>query len=98
MTYGYDTLGRFHSVSSSVLSMSSVVDYSYLDGSSFVSGTTASSGHAWSRSYDPQRNLITAVTNSFNGNLISAFDYANDALGRRIARLDSHPGQTHQKF
>jgi YD repeat-containing protein len=31
------------------------------------------------------------VTNSFNGNLISAFDYANDALGRRNARLDSLP-------
>ena len=83
--YGYDTFGRFDQVSNFQFQVS----YSYLSGSSLVSGMTASSGHAWTRSYDPQRNLITSVTNSFNGNLISAFDYANDALGRRTARLDS---------
>ena len=88
--YGYDTFGRFAQVSNFQFQVS----YSYLSGSSLVSGMTASSGHAWTRSYEPQRNLITAVTNSFNGNLISAFDYANDAIGRRTARLDSQPAGT----
>ena len=32
------------------------------------------------------------MTNSFNGNLISAFDYINDEIGRRTARLDALPG------
>lgn len=59
-----------------------------------ISGMTASSGHAWTRSYEPNRNLITAITNSFNGNPISAFDYANDEVGRRTARLDARPDVT----
>ncbi len=61
--------------------------YSYLPNTSLASGMTASSGRAWTRSYEPNRNLITAVTNAFNGNLISAFDYTNDEIGRRTARL-----------
>ena len=85
--YGYDTFGRFAQVSNFQFQVS----YSYLSGSSLVSGMTASSGHAWTRSYEPQRNLITAVTNSFNGNFIFAVDYANDEIGRRTARLDSQP-------
>jgi RHS repeat-associated protein len=87
--YGYDTFGRFAQVSNFQFQVS--YSYSYLPGSSLISGMTASSGHAWTRSYEPNRNLITSVTNSFNGNLISAFDYANDAIGRRTARLDSQP-------
>jgi hypothetical protein len=38
---------------------------------------TASTGHAWSRSYEPRRNLI------------SRFGYENDAIGRRVSRADS---------
>jgi hypothetical protein len=76
--YGYDTFGRFAQVSNFQFQVS----YSYLSGSSLVSGMTASTGHAWTRSYEPQRNLITSVTNSFNGNLISAFEYVNDEIGR----------------
>ena len=89
VSYTFDTFGRFSQVSNFQFQVS--YSYSYLPGSSLVSGMTASSGHAWTRSYEPNRNLITAVTNSFNGNLISAFDYANDAIGRRTARLDSQP-------
>jgi len=38
VSYGYDDLGRFTSVSSSVDSVSSVVDYSYLEDSDLISG------------------------------------------------------------
>ena len=91
VSYAYDGYGRFASVAHAQSTNTFV--YSYVPGSTLVSGMTASSGHAWTRSYDHQRNLITSVTNSFNGNLISAFDYANDALGRRTARLDVLPGE-----
>jgi RHS repeat-associated protein len=92
MEYGYDAYGRFSQLRAFVSSCeANAFSYSYLPGTPLVSGMFASSGHAWTRSYELHRNLITAVTNSFNGNLISAFDYANDAIGRRTARLDTLP-------
>ena len=81
VTYGYDAYGRFSSVSTSDDSFT----YSYLTGSSLVSGMTASSGHAWTRSYEPQRNLISAVENTYGSTVISRFDYANDEIERRTA-------------
>ena len=89
--YGYDTFGRFVAVTHE--QSTNTFEYSYLPGSSHVSGMTASTSHVWTRAYESNRNLITAVTNSFNGNLISAFDYANDSIGRRTARLDMLSGE-----
>ena len=89
--YGYDTFGRFLAVTHE--QSTNTFEYSYLPGSSHVSGMTASTGHVWTRAYESNRNLITAVTNSFNGNLISAFDYINDEIGRRTARFDALPGE-----
>lgn len=92
VSYTHDTLGRFSQLRAFVSSCeTNTFSYSYIPGSSLISGMTASSGHAWTRSYEPNRNLITSVTNSFNDNLISAFDYTNDAIGRRTARLDFQP-------
>jgi len=81
VAYGYDDFGRFAQVSNFQFQVS----YSYLSGSSLISGMTASTGHAWSRSYEPQRNLISAVENTYGETVISRFDYANDEIGRRTA-------------
>jgi RHS repeat-associated protein len=40
------------------------------------------------RSYEPNRDLITAVENRAGTDLISRFDYENDAIGRRTQRID----------
>ena len=40
-------------------------------------------------SYEPRRDLIAAVSNSWDGTLVSAFDYVNDAAGRRTRRVDA---------
>ena len=58
-------------------------------GTDLISGMTASTGHAWSRSYEPQRNLIAAVENTYGETVISRFDYVNDEIGRRVSRADS---------
>jgi RHS repeat-associated protein len=87
--YGYDAYGRFHSVSSSVASATSLANYAYLPGSDLLSGMTNSSGFFWTRTYEQQRNLIASVENRFNANLISRFDYANDSLARRTRRVDN---------
>ena len=88
--------------------------YSYLPGTDFVSGYTASQASPQSGSnlggpaaqtsprsginlltrsvaYEPSRNLIAAITNSFTNPStlqlfnLSTFAYANDSLGRRTA-------------
>jgi RHS repeat-associated protein len=84
--YGYDDFGRFHSVSSSVCSVCSVVNYSRLPGTDLVASMTNSAGFWWQRTYEQNRDLITAVSNHVNPVLISAYDYANDAAGRRVSR------------
>ena len=85
VSYSYDANGRFSAVSSGTNTFS----YSYLPGSSLVSGMTANTGHAWERIYEPNRDLITSVHNRYGDRTISRFDYVNDEIGRRIARVDS---------
>jgi len=85
VSYSYDTLGRFASVSSGT----NVFSYAYLPGSDLVSGMAANTGHAWERIYESDRNLIATVHNHYGNRTISRFDYTNDEIGRRIARVDS---------
>jgi RHS repeat-associated protein len=87
--YAYDPLGRFSAVTSSVASASSVAGYSYLPGSDLVAGHANSDGFSVTRSYEPNRNLITQILNTSGTNVISRFGYVNDAVGRRTLRVDS---------
>jgi YD repeat-containing protein len=72
-----------------VVSVSSVVDYSYLPGSWLIASVSNSAGFASLREYEGHRDLITDINNQWNGNLVSSFAYENDAVGRRIARIDA---------
>jgi RHS repeat-associated protein len=88
--YAYDQYGRFSQVSNTQFQAT----YSYLPGSHLLAGYTLTDPvpnfqFQVSRSYEPHRDLIAAVSNTFGGTLVSAFDYANDALGRRTERADS---------
>jgi len=84
VSYSYDPLGRFASVSSGT----NVFSYSYLPGSSLVSGMAANTDHAWERIYEPDRDLIATVHNRYGDRTISRFDYTNDEIRRRDARVD----------
>ena len=94
VTYSYDTVGRFSSISSSVSSAQSAVSYSYLPNSDLIAGYTLSPGGSAvpltvSHAYEEHRNLKPQVLNSSGTNLISHFDYENDAIGRRTRRTDT---------
>jgi RHS repeat-associated protein len=88
VSYTYDDLGRFSSVSSSVQSASSAVQYSYLEGSDLIGGYTTDSGLAVSYAFEDNRNAKTTVLNEFGTNLVSQFDYTYDPLMRRTQRTD----------
>ncbi len=73
--------------------------YSYLPGSDFLVSLSNTVGGALcaatTRTYEPNRNLITQILNTAGtnvypalGGVISQFNYANDALGRRTRRVD----------
>ncbi len=89
VSYGYDNLGRFTSVSSLVASISSEFDYSYLPSSELLIGYTNNHGSVVSYDYETNRNVKTTVLNQFGTNLVSQFDYTYDALLRRIQRIDT---------
>ena len=83
VTYGYDTYGRFSSVTSHWPLATSHYQYSYLPGTDLLAGYTAGD-FTRTVSYEPYRSLITSVANKYGNTTISRYDYENDALGRRI--------------
>ena len=87
-SYAYNPLGRFHSVSSSVFSVSSVANYSYLPGSDLIFGWS-NGVVSVSRAFEPHRDLITAVENRAGEAVVSRFEYTNDELARRTRRVDN---------
>ena len=91
--YGYSNLGRFSSVDSVRSDVTNNYSYSYLSGTDLLSGYVSTSSintHQLStvRAYEPNRNLISALSNAWNNTLISSCDFTNDELGRRTVRSD----------
>ena len=41
------------------------------------------------KAYEPDRNLISSISNLWNSTAISTYSYGNDAIGRRTNRIDS---------
>ena len=85
VAYGYDTVSRVASVSSG----SDRFSYGYLPGTDDVAGMESNFGLSWSRSFEPARDVLAAVSNVFSGRLVSAFAYSTDAAGRRTDRFES---------
>ena len=94
LTYGFDAQGRFSTVDSSIGSATSTFTYAYVQGSDILAGWTSNHGTSHARTFEPNRNLITGIQNLHGTNLISSFDYTNDEIGRRTARIDTQPGST----
>ncbi len=96
LTYGYDTEGRFGSVTANVNSTTNVVTYGYVQGSDMMAGWSSNVGMSFRRTFEPNRDLISSVTNAWNATPISSFAYTNDDIGRRTVRIDS--GLTQNSF
>ncbi len=76
ITYGYDVAtGRFNNVGWTAAGKSGTMSYSYLANSDLLAQLTTNNQQSTTYSYDPNRNLRTKVSNSFNGSLISQYDY-----------------------
>ncbi|MCF7838059.1 MAG: hypothetical protein K9N49_05470, partial [Candidatus Marinimicrobia bacterium] len=94
VAYAYDPLGRFDAVSVA----GQAAQYHYVEGSDLLAGWTNSiPDTGLTRSYEPNRDLLTEVHNQAGGT-VSKFAYQNDALGRRTERLDTFSGVVTNRF
>jgi YD repeat-containing protein len=82
LDYAYDATGRFAAITSVVATVTNVATYAYLPNSRLLTGYSMG-GFTRTVGYEPDRNLIASVVNTFGTNQVSRFDYTNDALGRR---------------
>ncbi|MDD5678390.1 MAG: hypothetical protein PHW60_10435 [Kiritimatiellae bacterium] len=86
VSYDYDSLGRFGSVSFTNGSYSSLVSYSYLQNADILSGySDSASGLQVAKTYEDHRNLLTQAKNQIDSTVLSQYDYVNDAGGRRTS-------------
>jgi RHS repeat-associated protein len=86
--HGYDGSGRLVAVSSALSAQTNTFLYTYVPGADIVAGVTNSVGFWWRRVYEQNRDLVARTENCFESNVLSSFDYANDAAGRRSTRVD----------
>ena len=88
--YGYDGVGRFDQVAWQYGGTACTATYSYvqglLAGYDLLVGTNLFQTR---KAFEPQRDLIAAVSNTWNGMAVSGYDYFNDALARRTRRVDN---------
>ncbi|MBP7431007.1 MAG: RHS repeat-associated core domain-containing protein [Candidatus Hydrogenedentes bacterium] len=61
-----------------------------------MAGWSSNAGMSFQRTFEPNRDLISSVTNAWNATPISSFAYTNDDIGRRTVRVDS--GLTQNSF
>jgi len=97
LTYHYDNYGRdvgysignerqatitYNAATGRIAGMDGFV-WEYLSGSHIKSKLTYPNGATAEWTYEPNRDLLTQVKNTFNGAIISQYDYTNDLGGRR---------------
>jgi len=87
--YGYDNQGRLASLSSQVQSVERTFAYPFVTNSELLEGWSSPGAIASRRTFEPTRDLVATVTNTWNGAAVSSFVYTNDAIGRRTRRTDS---------
>ncbi|MDZ4199822.1 MAG: RHS repeat-associated core domain-containing protein, partial [Kiritimatiellia bacterium] len=88
ISYAHDPLGRFDQAIATDGAFTATNTYAYLSGSGLSAGWTAGP-LTISRAYETNRDLLTQVKSEAGTNIVSQFDYQNDALGRRTLRNDS---------
>jgi YD repeat-containing protein len=102
INYDYDIFNRLSTITAIVGSGTNLFTYSYLPGTQLVSGYSLSQGGAdasltVSRTYEPDRDLISSITNTFVSSVpfvVSSFNYSNDSTGKRTSRTDYYNGST----
>lgn len=107
VTFGYTSAGRFQTITSSrnADATSSTFRYAYLTNSALVSGLSIDgSMFTVNRTYEPQRNLVTAVQTSWGSNVRSQFNFDYNYMRQRTSVLQSgdafsdYGSSTHRLF
>ena len=90
ITYGYDTYGRFETVNAQIAGTGpQTYIYSYLPDSDLLESLITNHGLTVTRTYEPNRDVLTQVQNQFGTDTISQYDYTNDELAQRSSMTTS---------
>ncbi|MDD2231020.1 MAG: hypothetical protein PHY48_16655, partial [Candidatus Cloacimonetes bacterium] len=100
--YGYDIYNRLNAITAIIGVETNTFTYSYLSGTTLSTGYTGTSSPnpqsqiQTLKSFEPNRNLITTITNSVGSvpSVVSSFNYSNDSTGKRTSRIDYYNGST----
>ncbi len=85
LTYAYAPDGRFSGVSWNISGIQDNAAYQYRANSHLIASLSLDSGAQTTYTYEPHRELKTSVSNNYGTTLISRYEYAHDAAGRRTA-------------
>lgn len=95
VSYGYDSYGRFGSISVQVAGTGTqTYTYGYMPNSDLLESLTSNHGLTVTRTYEPNRDVLTHGQNQFGANMISQYDYTNDELAQRTRRKTLTPVST----
>ncbi|MDD2230706.1 MAG: hypothetical protein PHY48_15070 [Candidatus Cloacimonetes bacterium] len=100
IVFGYDAKNRLNTITSIVGVETNTFTYSYLPSTTLIAGYTGTSSNNPQsqlqilKSFEPNRNLTTSVSNLWNTSVISSFDFMNDSIGQRTSRTDYYNGST----
>ncbi len=87
ISYSYDNLGRIATAGFNHKNTSwKQFSYSYLQGTSILATLTHPNGITSTRSYEPNRNLLTNIVDTKDGTTLSNKAYIYDAIARPTAR------------
>ncbi len=94
--YAYDAMGRFNTVTwtnAAAGGPEQEAQYAYCANSDLLREFSINDGDlTQTRVYEPDRNLIAAISNAAGSTIVSLYEYGNDGLGRRTNRVDQLGG------
>jgi RHS repeat-associated protein len=89
-TYGYEpATGRFQALSWNVNGKQDNATYAYTPQSDLLVSVALASGQHTTYAYEPNRDLKTQVRNAWGNAVVSQYEYAYDAVGRRASVKNS---------
>ncbi len=89
VNYGYDAFGRMNTVGWDISGNTGDSLYAYVADSNLLASVSVNGNFQTAYSYEDHRNLKTAIQNTFAPQIVSAYDYEYDELGRRTSVVNT---------
>ena len=89
--YGYDTLGRFKTITANIDGGSKLFTYNYESETGLLETLTSPNALLQTRKFEAHRDLLDYIQTEDGSGLLSKYDYLNDGIGRHTDLVHSGP-------